>query len=165
MNMFSKYILGEKLKNPKEWEEEDEHVFKEVGEKLKNPKEQEQEDRTSCQRNLLGGRLKNPKEQEEDDLVKGTYLVESSRTQRSSKKKKMNILSKELTWWKAQEPKEATRRRWTCFQRTYLVESSRTRRSKKKKMNIFSVKEEKEWTEETVVGTLALGRASASRWR
>jgi hypothetical protein len=32
-------------------------------------------------------------------------------------------------------------------------------------MNIFSVKEKKERTEETVVGTLALGRASASRWR
>ncbi len=38
MNMFSKNILGEKLKNPKEWEEEDENVFKEPGEKLKNPK-------------------------------------------------------------------------------------------------------------------------------
>jgi hypothetical protein len=62
-------------------------------------KEHEEEDRTSCQRNLLGGRLKNPKEQEEyEHLVKGTDLVQSSRTQRCSKKKKMNILSKELTW-------------------------------------------------------------------
>ncbi len=68
-------------------------------------------------------------------------MVKSPRTQRSDKKT-TNMFSKNLLTGKLKNPKE-----------------------QKKKMNIFSGKEKKEWTEETVVGTLALGRASASRWR
>jgi len=57
---------------------------------------------------VKSSRIQRSKNKKIERLVKGTYLVEGSRTQRS--KKKM-ILSKELTWWKAQELKGAARRR------------------------------------------------------
>jgi Tfp pilus assembly protein PilV len=61
-------------------------------------------------KNLVkSSRMQRSKKKKIERLVKGTYLVEGSRTQRSNKK--MNILSKELTWWKAQELKGAARRR------------------------------------------------------
>jgi hypothetical protein len=57
---------------------------------------------------VKSSRIQRSKNKKIERLVKGTNLVEGSRTQRS--KKKM-ILSKELTWWKAQELKGAARRR------------------------------------------------------